>query len=71
MPKIGPKIHKMEIWPIRPKNDRWNHEINALAAIFGKCLNYKIGLRILIRPTEVHFFGLKDGQKWVFLDHKK
>ena len=59
MPKIGPKIHKMEIWPIRPKNDRWNHEINALAAIFGKCLNYKSGLRILIWPTEVPFLVSK------------
>ena len=66
MPKIGPKIHKSG-----PKNDRWNHEINALAAIFGQCLNYKSGLRILIWPTKVQFFGLKDGQKWVFSDQKK
>ena len=45
-----------------------------LEAIFGECLNYKSGPRILIWPTEVPFLGLKDGhfwQKWLFSDHKK
>ena len=30
-------------------------------AIFGECLNYKSGLRILILPTEVPFFR---SQRW-------
>ena len=34
----------------------FSQEIKALAAIFGKCLNYKSGLRILILPPEVPFF---------------
>ena len=32
-------------------------------AIFGKCLNYKSGLRILILPPEVPFFW---SQRWAF-----
>ena len=30
-------------------------------AIFGECLNYKNGLRILIMPSEVPFFW---SQRW-------
>ena len=33
-------------------------------AIFGECLNYKSGLRILILPPEVPFFW---SQKWALL----
>ena len=36
-----------------------------LEAIFGECLNYKGGLRILIWSFEVpFFFGLKGGHFW-------
>ena len=31
---------------------------------FGECLNYKSGLRILILPPEVPFFG---SQRWALL----
>ena len=44
MAKICPKIHKIEIWP------------KVIGTIFGECLNYKSGLRILIWPLEVPFF---------------
>ena len=33
-------------------------------SIFGKCLNYKSGLRILIGALEVPFFG---SQRWALL----
>ena len=39
-------------------------EIKVLEAIFGKCLNYKSGLRILIGALEVPFFG---SQRWALL----
>ena len=39
-------------------------EIKVLTAIFGECLNYKSGLRILILPPEVPFFW---SQKWALL----
>ena len=43
------------------------HEIKVIGAIFGECLNYKSGLRILIWPPKVPFFGLKDGHfLWIF-----
>ena len=35
-----------------------------LEAIFGECLNYKSGLRILIGALEVPFFG---SQRWALL----
>ena len=57
MPKIGPKINKIEIWP---KSDlKVIVSGKAFTAIFGKCLNYKSGLRILIWPPEVPFFVVR------------
>ena len=39
-------------------------EKKAVTAIFGECLSYKSGLRILIMPPEVPFFW---SQKWALL----
>ena len=47
---------------IRPKNDEFMNSM-PLEAIFGECLNYKSGPRILIWPTEVPFLNLIDGHK--------
>ena len=38
--------------------------LKAFTAIFGECLNYKSGLRILIWPLEVPFFW---SQSWALL----
>ena len=43
---------------------RWYRVSKGLGTIFGKCLNYKIGLRISIWPTEVQFFW---SQRWALL----
>ena len=71
MAKISPKIDKIEIWQkSRPKEiNSWN---KSCRGHIWECLNNKSGLRILIWPFEVPFFGLEDGQfwrKWVFSDH--
>ena len=56
---------------VRPHGEGWGlllypkrNEIKVLEAIFGECLNYKRGLRILIWPLEVPFFG---SQRWALL----
>ena len=55
MAKIGLKIHKIEIWPkLCPKVI--NSPNKSQGTIFGECLNYKSGLRILIWPLKVPFF---------------
>ena len=62
--KISPKIHKIEIWPkSRPKVINSRNKSHR-ETIFGECLNYKSGLRILIWPLEVPFFLVR---KWAFL----
>ena len=61
--KINPKITKIEIQPNRA--EKWQiHEIKVLEAIFGECSNCESGLRILIWPLEVPFFG---SQRWALL----
>ena len=60
MAKISPKINKIEIWP----NSRPKVKTEAVEAIFGECLNYKSGLRILISPMKVPFFW---SQIWALL----
>ena len=60
MAKISPKINKIEIWPkSRPK--LINSRNKVIGTIFGECLNYTCGLKILIWPLEVPFFWSKNG----------
>ena len=70
MPKIGPKINKIEIWlktgPKVINSPNQSHRDH----IWGM-LNYKSGLRILIWPLEVPFFLVTFGQKCPFSDQKK
>ena len=42
----------------------------AIGTLFGECLNYKSGLRILIWPLEVPFFWVTFAQKCPFSDQK-
>ena len=70
MPKIGPKINKIEIW-LKSGPKVINSPNQSHRDHIWECLNYKSGLRILIWPLEVPFLLVTFGQKCPFSDQKK
>ena len=45
--------------------------MKVIGTIFGECLNFKSGLRILIWPLEVPFFLSENGHFWPKVTKKK
>ena len=68
--RLGQNLLSGKIWPsIYCRNENkvavfWSQIIFHIGTIFGECLNYKSGLRILIWPLEVPFFLVR---KWPLL----